>query len=141
MKNAKTTLFALGILAFSLAVLLSGCFNPITAIPPKQGDPAVEPFPVDILIGKDAADARSVAGPDADRIKGDIRNIIQLIVVNESGQIVAFDEVRRGSGIEDSAVLRVDSIPFGQIYHFLLLMGHWERDYEAEAADGIDEYL
>jgi hypothetical protein len=84
------------------------------------------------MIGKDGS-ARSVAGPGTDRIKGDIRNIIQLVVVNDSGKIVAFDEVRRAGELETEAVLSINSIPFGQTYHFLLLMGHWERDYDAES--------
>jgi hypothetical protein len=128
MKNAKSILFALGI----LSVLLAGCFNPITAIPPKQGDPATDPFTVSVLIGKDAEAGRSITGPDAAWIKGEgIRNIIQLVVVDEEGAIVAFDEARRASDDENTAVLRIESIPFGRKYHFLLLMGHWERDYAA----------
>jgi hypothetical protein len=49
-----------GILA---SLLLAGCFDPITAAPPKTGDP----FTVGIMIGKDGS-ARTVAGPDSDRI-------------------------------------------------------------------------
>jgi hypothetical protein len=57
-----------------LAVLLAGCFNPITVIPPKSAEnPLAEPFSVDILIGKDSrvetlakaqAEARSVVVAD-----------------------------------------------------------------------------
>jgi hypothetical protein len=119
---------ALGI----LVLFLAGCFNPITVIPPKQNDTAIDPFTIDILIGKDTEDARSIAGPGPDRIKGNIRNIIQLIVVDNSGSIVAFDEVRRKNDAETEGVLRIDSITFGQTYYFLLLMGHWERNYDGE---------
>jgi hypothetical protein len=77
-----------------LAALLSGCFNPITMVPPKLGDPATDPFTVDIMIGKDGQ-ARAIAGPDVDGIKDGILNIIQLVVVDkDAGNIVAFDEVR-----------------------------------------------
>jgi hypothetical protein len=136
----KTKLLGLFSAGF-LAVLLAGCFNPIEAIPPKQDDLSIEPFTLDVLIGKDAKDGRSIAGPDAARIKGTgIRNIVQLIVADSSGKIVAFDEVRRGSDAEKKALLRIDSISFRQTYHFLLLMGHWERNYTAEKAAGDGKY-
>jgi hypothetical protein len=53
MNPAKTFgFFAAGF----LAVLLAGCFNPISIVPPDTVDnlPA-EPFSVDIMIGTDAA--------------------------------------------------------------------------------------
>ncbi|MDR2742926.1 MAG: hypothetical protein LBB98_12350, partial [Treponema sp.] len=70
MKNSKLAhFFALGCLlpgyllpGFLAALLLAGCFNPITAIPPKTGDPVTDPFTIDIMIGKDGS-ARTVAGP------------------------------------------------------------------------------
>ncbi|MDR2741224.1 MAG: glycoside hydrolase [Treponema sp.] len=137
MKNMKKTklfgFFTTGFLpgcalpGFLAALLLAGCFNPITAVLPKTGGPAADPFTFDIMINKDGS-ARSIAGPDSGQIKGDIRNFIQLIVVNDSGNIVAFDEVRRVSDKDKTAILSIDSIPFGQNYHFLLLMGHWEHD-------------
>jgi hypothetical protein len=132
MKNAKANLFVLGI----LTALLSGCFNPITAIPPKQEDQAVEPFTVNVLIGKDTVTDRSIAGPDAVRIKEGIHNIMQLVVVNDSDEIVAFDEARRGSEQDQKVEFRIESLPYNNNYHFLLLMGHWERDYEAEQNSG-----
>jgi PBP1b-binding outer membrane lipoprotein LpoB len=128
MKNMKAQLFIFGI----LAIVLAGCFNPTNALSPKQGDPASKPFMMDVVIGKDTEDARSVAGPKAERIKENIRNIVQLIVVDDKGSIVAFDEVRRGSDNEDKAKLRVETLLFNKKYHFLLLMGHWERNYGAE---------
>ncbi|MDR0386403.1 MAG: right-handed parallel beta-helix repeat-containing protein [Treponema sp.] len=133
MKKAKfIRIFASGF----LAVLLAGCFNPVTPVTPKTGDSLTEPFAVDILIGQDSP-ARSVAGPDIARIKGDIRNIIQLIVVDkETGKLVAFDEIRRSNASETEAQLRIDSVPFGKTYSFLLLMGHWERDYGKEISGG-----
>jgi hypothetical protein len=132
MKNAKLTcFFARSCLlpGYFLAVLLAGCFNPITAIPPKTGDPVTDPFTVDIMIGKDGS-ARTVAGPDSTKIKkSGIRNFIQLTVVDKAtGQIVAFDEARRENGDDEAAVLSIDSIVFSRTYDFLLLMGHWEYD-------------
>jgi hypothetical protein len=134
MKNQKLTGFF--ILGF-LAVFLSACFNPITAIPPKSGDPVTDPFTVDILIGKDGS-ARTVAGPDSARIKSDIRNVIQLVVTDDAGHLIAFDEDRRESDTDQAASLAIDSITFGQTYHFLILIGHWERDFPAEKTGGGD---
>ncbi|MDR0387551.1 MAG: hypothetical protein LBH57_05900, partial [Treponema sp.] len=67
MNPAKT--FGFFVAAF-LAVLLAACFNPISIVPPDTvNNPPAEPFSVDIMIGPDTV-ARSVAGPDANRIKG-----------------------------------------------------------------------
>jgi hypothetical protein len=120
-----------------IAFLLSGCFNPITVVPPKSGNPFTDPFTVDIVIGQDGS-ARSVAGAGTDHIKGGLRNFAQLIVIDSQGNIAAFDETRRASAAQPEGVLAVDSINFGQTYHFLLLMGHWEHDgnygyYDTEA--------
>ncbi|MDR2743346.1 MAG: hypothetical protein LBB98_14520 [Treponema sp.] len=128
MKNSKFTRFFVSG-CFLAAILLAGCFNPITVIPPKSGNPVTDPFTIDILIGKDGS-ARSVAGPDSTRIKGDnIRNFIQLVVVDKTTkQIVAFDEDRMTDKDDEEAVLSIESITFGNNYNFLLLMGHWEHD-------------
>jgi hypothetical protein len=96
------------------------------------------------MIGKDGS-ARTVAGPDSSRIKDDIHNILQLIVVRKDAEgnstIVAFDEYRRKNKDEPAAALSIDSITFGGEYQFLLLMGHWERDYEAEkTSNGVLKY-
>ncbi|MDR2742708.1 MAG: hypothetical protein LBB98_11240 [Treponema sp.] len=137
MKNAKLTglfaksgrLYASLLPGFLAAILLAGCFNPITAIPPKTGDPVTDPFTVDIFIGKDGS-ARTVAGPDSARIKGDnIRNFVQLVVFDKTDQkIVALAEDRRTLKNSEGAVLSINSIAFGKKYDFLLLMGHWEHD-------------
>jgi hypothetical protein len=71
-RNFVPCFFAAGI----LAVLLAGCFNPITVFPPEAEEtgwetPKLESFTVDVLVGKDAGSRdRSVAGPDTARIKG-----------------------------------------------------------------------
>jgi hypothetical protein len=124
MKTAKMTgFFAFGI----LAVLLSGCFNPITVIPPKTDDPVTDAFTIDVLIGKDGS-ARTVAGPDSGRIKEGIHNFMQLIVVDDGGNIAAFDEDRRENAGDLNGLLTIDSLVFGNTYHFLLLMGYWKHD-------------
>jgi hypothetical protein len=138
MKKAKRNLFVFGI----LAVFLAGCFSPISVVPPAAEGTGgtgsdviqdIEPFLVSVTIG---GSSRSIAGPTAATIKGDIRNILQLIVVDEAGTIVAFDEARRHDATELAAVLNIPSIEYNKNYHFLLLMGHWERDYVAEQSSG-----
>jgi hypothetical protein len=132
MKTEKFIFFAFGI----LAVLLAGCFNAVTvgSPGPEGGEESIldySPFPVDIIIGE-VNPSRSIAGPSTERIKGDIRNIIQLIVMNDVGDVIAFDEIRRAGEDEKEAVLNIPAIEFNKNYHFLLLMGHWERDYALE---------
>ncbi|MDR0760800.1 MAG: hypothetical protein LBF74_11960 [Treponema sp.] len=138
MKNLKLTrVFTSG----ALAIVLAGCFNPITVDPPKQRTPVPASFTVDVLVGEDSG-ARSVAGPDAARIKAEgIRNTVQLIIVDkETGRIAAFDEVRRQKDSEQDAMLIVNSLVLNKTYYFLLLMGHWERDYAREAEDKDGKY-
>jgi hypothetical protein len=128
-------------IGFLSALLLAGCFNPLEVEPPQPGAGLSEPFTLEVMIGKDGQ-ARSVAGPSADRIKGDIRNVIQLVVLDKATKrITAFDEVRRETDGSDPAVLAIESLPFGKEYCFLLLMGHWERDYAQEAASGDGKYV
>jgi hypothetical protein len=132
MKKIKSNLFAVGM----LGVLFAGCFNPVTIIPTDHV--SISPFTIDVMIGEDRT-ARSIVGPDVTKIKGSLCNVIQLIVVNEAGEITTFDEVRKRDDTETAAELKIDFIPFSTTYHFLLLMGHWERDYEAET-DGTYVY-
>ncbi|MDR2246460.1 MAG: hypothetical protein LBE17_07310, partial [Treponema sp.] len=91
MKTAKRVFL---VVAGVLSVLLAGCFNPITAIPPaapggavptqRQGDGGPAPFTVDIRLslGDDAAAARFLAGPSTDQLKG-IYNFMELVVLND----------------------------------------------------------
>ncbi|MDR2743384.1 MAG: hypothetical protein LBB98_14720 [Treponema sp.] len=143
MKNTKNiNFFTVGVLP---VLLLAGCFNPISMERQKIGGGGnglgADPFTIDIMIGKDG-ETRSVTGPDVARIKGDGRNIIQLIVVDKvTGNITAFDEVRRESNSLDPAIFTIDSIPIGKTYSFLLLMGHWERDYAREVANNNGKYV
>jgi hypothetical protein len=138
MKNTKS----IGFFAFGfLAVLFAGCFKPAAVMPPNLNDPDIGPFTVDIQIGEDMEEVRSIAGPDSTRIKGDISNIAQLIVVDAGGNIVAFDEARRGSSHENEAILKVESLTLGETYYFLLLMGHWERDYAKEKGISGEDYI
>jgi hypothetical protein len=119
-----------------IALSLAGCLYPIgpskttnTAgenSPKTEETPPVKPFSVDIVIGEQPA-ARSVVGPDSIRIQGDIRNVFQLVVMDDtSKKIAAYVEKRLTAG--DTAMeLVIESLPFGKTYHFLLLMGYWDQ--------------
>jgi hypothetical protein len=138
-----------------LALPLTACLNPLSVISPENnfpaniahpsqktpvkepssGIPGGEPFTVDVWAGSpDDEAARAITGPDADQIKAagpaGIRNFMQLIVVDDiKKEIVAFDEVRKESNDQEFATLVVQGLTYGQKYHFLMLMGHWERNY------------
>jgi hypothetical protein len=132
MKKSNLSLFGLGI----LMILFAGCSDPVAVTPPEE--PNVHSFTVDIKVGGvsqvpmnlGAADPdRSIAGPNSARIKGsNIRNFVQLIAVTEGGELAAFDEVRKMKSDGTEVNIRVNSLPFGKTYYFLLLMGHWEHD-------------
>jgi hypothetical protein len=120
----------------ALLVLLAGCFDPVTVVPPKTGNPDTGAFTVTVRIGNDAA-GRSIAGPGPDQIKTTgIRNFAQLIVLNEAGNIAAYAEDRRPNETATGAELTIESIPFNAKYYFLMLMGHWDREYAQETAGG-----
>jgi hypothetical protein len=135
MKNVKLMRFFVSGLVM---VLLGGCFSPVVVAPSKNGDSAVDmlpqagspddPFPFEIWIGK-KDDARAIASLEAARIKNSgIRNIVQLIVVDDATKnIVGFDEIRRSNDSHSFADISLDSLAFGRSYSFLLLMGYWER--------------
>jgi hypothetical protein len=126
--NLIPCFFAFGI----LAVVLAGCFNPITVVPPKgMENPLAEPFSVDIMVGEDTQ-GRSLAGLSDARIKqtGAI-NVMQLIVVDkELKTIVGFDEARLDDSNPDGAILKIDAITYGRTYDFMLLMGYWKKSGE-----------
>jgi hypothetical protein len=129
MKNTKPAgFFVLGF----LAVVLAGCFNPITAVPPQTGNPLTDPFTFEIVIGEDGS-ARTTVGPDSDRIKAGLYNIAQLVVMDtETKNIVCVAEDRKPNEASAAAKLGFNNITFGKTYAFLILLGHWERDYSSE---------
>jgi photosystem II stability/assembly factor-like uncharacterized protein len=118
-----------------LALVLAGCFNPASAdfYPPETPVAAAaepdsyEPFTVSVHIGED--EDRSIAGPDANRIKEEnIRNFIQVIVLNSDNKVVALAEDRRTDFDDDTADLSVRKIHYGETYKILVLQGHWSRN-------------
>jgi hypothetical protein len=91
----------------ALALLLAACSDPVSpfrsqaaetapalsspALPPAEAPQSGEPFTVEIIIGNGSL-SRSVAGPDAYRIQGDIRNFYQLIVLDEDKKVVFYED-------------------------------------------------
>jgi hypothetical protein len=142
MKTAKCV-FAAG---FLLAVL-AGCFNPITAVAPvdavaPQAEAAaegvrLEPFTVDIIIADDAVEARFLFGPSEAQLKTTgFYNVMQLVVLDEDRDIFAVAQARRqNSGDDLTRRLGAGSWVFGRDYHFLLLLGYWDREADADNGD------
>jgi hypothetical protein len=128
MKNARRV-FAAGF----LSVLLAGCFNPITAVDPsppqqRQEDDGPASFTVDILIGDDAAEGRFLAGPSTDQLGG-LYNYMQLVVLKAGTTVPGVQEHRQESAADGlKKTLSITNSVKGAVYHFLLLLGHWEHD-------------
>jgi hypothetical protein len=142
MKKAKLAI----LLTFALIgmTLLMGCFNPISAVPPNTQEKTTpegqneQPFTVDVYVGEQG---RSIAGASSVQIKSGLYNFIQLVVLNESNAIVAYDEARKERSDETNVVLKINSIAYGQNYKFLLLFGNWERNYSSEQTNnGVTVY-
>ncbi|MFP3090502.1 hypothetical protein LQZ21_09270 [Treponema sp. TIM-1] len=140
MKITKPAVLVIfGILA---TLLITGCSNPSFPSGGGAGDigpgtysgPGIDldrPFTVTFTLGQSET-ARSVAGPDANRIymtgADGIRNFVQLVVVDEqSKEIKGFAEDRKTSGENNEFTLTLDNLVRGKEYAFLLLMGYWER--------------
>jgi hypothetical protein len=121
------------------ALVLAACINPLpsTAGPPETGAEIKaadgEPFTVTLTIDAGGS-TRAVAGSGVNFIiSGGVRNFIQLIVVDKAtGEVHALTDARQQNAGDTSASLVIQSISYGKQYEFLLLMGHWERDYDAE---------
>ncbi|MDR3160707.1 MAG: hypothetical protein LBU28_03735 [Spirochaetaceae bacterium] len=116
-----------------LAAVLAGCFDPALA-DISQAEPVAgsEPFTLTVQVGE--PDARSIAGPTANRIRDTgkgTRNYIQVIVLDSGGKVAAVSDYRDdGSG---SGNLVIWGLNYGQSYRFLVLMGHWQRDFRQGA--------
>jgi parallel beta-helix repeat protein len=85
--------------------------------------------------------SRSVVGPGAESIQyGSIRNVVQVIQVDAgTGEFTHFQQVSRKNDADTGAVLTVKGPYLGNRYHFLVLMGHRERNYAKEADPRLPE--
>ncbi|MDR1107416.1 MAG: thrombospondin type 3 repeat-containing protein [Spirochaetaceae bacterium] len=155
MKIAKQLFFVpSGILAL---LILAGCLNPVSSVLPgakpdsgavpvlRQGGnvSGLAPFTVTLTIGEDGS-ARAVAGPTGTLIgTGGICNVIQLVVVDPATNNVHTEtDIRQGKAADTSATLQVNALTYEKNYEFLLLMGHWQRDYvqEQNKNNGLYQY-
>jgi hypothetical protein len=113
---------------------------PSTDDPSTDGSSAAgitwEEFTVILRVGEDGGTGRAVVGTDTGGIEaGGIRNIAQVIAVDaETGAIADFQQATREKDSDTGIPLTVRNLWAGRLYHFLVLMGHRERDYTAEAA-------
>jgi hypothetical protein len=144
------------------AALLWGCFNPIHAgitdgtdpgsadqgsensgpADPgaglNPGDGAAGEFTVVLRVGEgpEVPESRNAVGPGAEDIPySGVCNTIQVIAVDAETQKVADNKQTSQKTENDSKTIWVN-IAQGKRYHFLVLMGHRERDYEAEKDSG-----
>ncbi|MDR1108747.1 MAG: formylglycine-generating enzyme family protein [Spirochaetaceae bacterium] len=140
-------LFVSGFLA---ALALAGCFNPVSS-PPSGSNPAagsdtetalLEPFTVTLHIDADGS-ARAAAGPNGTVIgSGGICNFMQLAVLDPAaGKVHALTDARQENAAQKNATLQVEKIVYEKDYEFLLLMGHWDRDYGKESSGGNYKYV
>jgi hypothetical protein len=123
------------LLGLGLAIaLLAGCFNPVgltsTATDAVFDDGS---FEVEIAIGQ----SRSVLGGTVAQIREgqNLYNYLQLVVIDENGNIVAYDDDKRIASNSPAGTLYIDSIEFAKEYRFLLLFGDLPRDYASETPD------
>jgi hypothetical protein len=133
MKMTKTAvLLAIGFIA---VLLFAGCFSPVGVDQSKEevSQTSNEPFLMDITYGiydepvESKAKAAVPTGPNATQIKSGLYNYIQLVVVNnDTGEILAFENRRRSNSSESEAKIQLDQLPPGDV-SFLLLMGYWDR--------------
>jgi hypothetical protein len=139
MKNAKCML----LLVFGLIIaLFTGCFSPLSVLPLNVQEKTApegqegQPFTVDVYVGPQDGQERSIAGASPIQIKSGLYNFIQLVVLDETtGAIAAFEEVRQNSSAEEDVVLQINSLAYERNYKFLLLFGYWERNAAGESTD------
>jgi hypothetical protein len=69
-------------------------------------------------------------------------NFMQLLVVDSKGAIISVSESRREGPDDSAATFTVDHVYPGEIYNFLLLMGHWDRvSPDSEIERGANKYI
>jgi hypothetical protein len=126
------------------AALLWGCLNTVSVPGAGQemteqaagGREAPDSFTVMVLAKGTPgdSDSRSMTGQNAENVMAtdSLRNIIQLIVVDSAGKVASFSESRRDGDSTDTVSFNVN-LPAGEVYHFLLLQGHWPYQGEKES--------
>jgi hypothetical protein len=144
-KKWKWTLLLGGVL--TAAALLWGCLNPASIGAPDGNSDFSEPgtgeaegdFTVTLRVAGSGGegDSRAIVGPQSGAIRyGQIRNIVQVIVVDIDGQLVDFQQAVRNNDTETSTTVYVRNLWPGRKYHFLVLTGHKDRNYSEEILGG-----
>jgi hypothetical protein len=151
-------------LIVALGLGLLGCVNPTgggaAGIPASGGEPAdgtaavvpagggaaagvsatgvsLDEFTITLGIG---GGSRAAAGPGAGTIRyGKILNTAQVIVADAEGNVVYFAQDRRANNSDNDIEISA-KVQAGETYHFLVLMGHTERNYSGEEPDNEYQY-
>jgi hypothetical protein len=135
-----------GILA--AAALLWGCLNPLSMdAPAGNAAGSVEPgtgeaegdftFILRVGVAGGEAEPRDIVGPRSGDIRfGNIRNIVQVIVVDSFGEVADFQQAIRKNDDEVSTTIYIKNLFPGQRYHFLVLAGYRDRNYDKESPGG-----
>lgn len=131
---------------FIVAVLIAGCFSPVDITDHKglEGQQSTwnEDGSYDVNIAYYAKGARTAVptGPTAVEIQSGLYNYVQLVVVSENGSVLSFQDNRKKKSDDKGISFEVNDLPVGNV-GFLLLLGYWERDFDAEKADnGVITY-
>jgi hypothetical protein len=152
MKKTRAIMLAGGFLA---VFLVAGCPNPTTSSEASfQGqaqdigterfeeDSPYKPFPITIQVGGGGV-SRSIAGASEDRLRTlgiETYNYAQVIAMDSGGQVVFFGAYRVPNSTVKSMTYRIEDLNEDASYTFLILMGHWQRDY-TEESDPSTEFV
>jgi uncharacterized membrane protein YgcG len=135
--KTKINLRAAAVTALCLGALL-GCAN--AALGELSGGEAAAAgeegsFTITIPVGAGASAGRSAAGADYEWITRPGKlNYAQIIVLDADNRVVCAEQSRYG-GVNPSPGIPLKGVTVDDPYTFLVLMGHWQRDYAAEGMD------
>jgi hypothetical protein len=129
-----------------LAAVMTGCLNPVSfntfpaadeTLPGAAMTGADKPVAIRLLLDDGAASgvsgSRAVVGPDYDRIAEGpgMLNYVQVFAYDENNQVVAAVDYRVSPDNEGINYVEIKGLNFTDLYTFLVLIGHWQRDYDA----------
>ena len=132
-----------------MAAVITGCLNPVSFNTPPAEEETEEtlsgeaapagdrPVTIKLLLGDEAAPgatgSRSVAGPEYEGIASGpgVLNYAQVIIYDKDNTVISVEE-QRYEGTDQTKSIEIRGLDFNDKYTFLVLIGHWQRDYTAE---------